>query len=108
MTDDREHGHGADAEDAPVAERQWDSASFLTGVLLGAAIGAGVALLFAPGSGEETRRLVRRKARSLSRDAGEGYLSVRDETRKAIREKKEALRARLTEGLGKLEDKLGG
>jgi gas vesicle protein len=108
MTDDREHGHGADAEEGPVAERQWDAPSFLTGVLLGAAIGAGIALLFAPGSGEETRRLVRKKARSLTREAGEGYLSARDETRKAIREKKEALRARLTEGLGKLEDRLGG
>jgi gas vesicle protein len=77
-------------------------------VVLGAAIGAGIALLFAPGSGEETRRLVRKKARSLTREAGEGYLSARDEARKAIREKKEALRARLTEGLGKLEDRLGG
>lgn len=103
MTDDREHGHGADAEDAPVAEREWDSTSFLTGVLLGAAIGAGIALLFAPGSGKETRRLVRKKAKALTREAGEGYLSVRDQTRKAIREKKEALRARLTEGLDKLE-----
>jgi gas vesicle protein len=108
MTDDREHGHGADPDEDPVEEREWDSTSFLTGILVGAAVGAGIALLFAPGSGEETRRLVRKKARALSRETGEEYLSVRDETRKAIREKKEALRARLTESLGKLEDKLGG
>jgi len=108
MTDEREDDHGADSEDAPVADRHWDSTSFLTGVLLGTALGAGIAILFAPGSGEETRRLVRKKTRALSRDVADGYLSARDETRKAIREKKEALRARLADGLGRIEDRVGG
>lgn len=36
--------------------------SFLSGLLLGAVIGAGVALLSAPGSGRRTRRRIRRVA----------------------------------------------
>lgn len=44
-------------------------------LLLGVAIGAGVALLFAPRSGEETRTDIRRRARRVgtaARDAAEG------------------------------------
>jgi gas vesicle protein len=42
--------------------------------LIGAAIGAGVALLFAPGSGEETRREIQRGARRV-RDAAQDVAS---------------------------------
>lgn len=58
-------------EDEPyvVIERRGGGA---TSFLVGLAIGAGVALLFAPQSGEETRRQLRRRARRaahLARDA---------------------------------------
>ena len=54
------------------ADRSWDPTSFLTGALVGAAVGAALALLFAPGAGKDTRRLMRRRARALTRDAAEG------------------------------------
>ena len=41
--------------------------SFAAGLVLGALIGAGLALLFAPQSGEDTRRLIKRRARRFAR-----------------------------------------
>lgn len=64
-----------------------DLASFL----LGAAVGAGVALLFAPKSGEQTRELLRGKA-----DEGREYLrrrgsELRDSASDIIERGKEAI-----------------
>lgn len=42
-------------------------ATIVAGVAVGAIIGAGAALLFAPGSGEETRSAIRRRVRTLTR-----------------------------------------
>jgi gas vesicle protein len=44
-----------------MAERDSDFGSFLSGFLVGGMIGAVVALLFAPQSGEETRTMIRDK-----------------------------------------------
>jgi gas vesicle protein len=44
-----------------MAEKDSDFGSFLSGFLVGGMIGAVVALLFAPQSGEETRTLIRDK-----------------------------------------------
>jgi gas vesicle protein len=42
------------------------SASLLgVGIIIGAAIGAGVAMLFAPHSGEDTRHMIRRRMRGV-------------------------------------------
>jgi gas vesicle protein len=87
MTDaqDRDHTEGSG----------WDAGSFATGLLLGAAVGAGVALLLAPASGRKTRRRLRRGASDLIEDAGEGLASARDEARALLRDKKAALLDRL-------------
>jgi gas vesicle protein len=54
----------------------------LTAFLVGAAVGAGVALLYAPYSGEETRQLLARRSRDLK-----GRLNgAMDATKEAIRE----------------------
>ena len=60
-----------DDEDEPyvVIERRGSGA---TSFLVGLAVGAGIALLFAPQSGEETRRQLKRRARraaNVARDA---------------------------------------
>jgi gas vesicle protein len=88
-------------------ERRWDPTSFFTGALVGAAVGVGLALLFAPEAGEKTRRLLRRRARALSRDAAEGVVSARDEARQVLREKKEALRQKLARGIQRAGEELG-
>jgi gas vesicle protein len=46
-----------------------DRAGFLAGVLFGAFLGAGVALLFAPEKGQKTRRELDRRLRALRHDA---------------------------------------
>ncbi|HYR52705.1 MAG TPA: YtxH domain-containing protein [Candidatus Dormibacteraeota bacterium] len=50
----------------------------LTGFLIGAIFGAGVALLLAPGAGSETRRKVREAARKLGTAANEAMSHVRE------------------------------
>ena len=42
---------------------------FITGLILGAVIGAAVALLYAPQSGRETRRMVKEKASAIKEQA---------------------------------------
>ena len=55
--------------------------SLLVGTVIGAAVGAGVALLFAPRSGRETRKLLLQKAQS-----------VREKARVALEHGKDAMR----------------
>lgn len=43
--------------------------NFLAGLIVGAAIGAGLALLYAPQAGEETRKLLRKKAEEAKKKA---------------------------------------
>ena len=65
--------------------------TFTAGLLIGALVGAGVALLFAPQSGEETRHLIRRKARRIADEASDRYEDVRHRVRAARRRAEEAL-----------------
>ena len=53
--------------------------TFAAGLLIGALVGAGIALLVAPSSGEETRRLIARRARRLAADARDRYEEARHE-----------------------------
>jgi gas vesicle protein len=53
----------------------------LVAFLLGAAVGAGVALLVAPGSGEETRRRLGDAARRVGEGATDKLNTVKDEVR---------------------------
>ena len=65
--------------------------TFAAGLVIGALIGAGVALLFAPQSGEDTRRLIRRKAKRLATDARDRFEDVKDRVRAARSRAEEAL-----------------
>lgn len=47
------------------------AANFVAGAVIGGAVGAVLALLFAPQSGEETRRLVKKKAQDVGKDIKE-------------------------------------
>jgi len=108
MRDDRDPRHSSrDEEEEAPEERSWDRSTFLTGLVIGAAVGAGLALLFAPASGDDTRRLIRKRARGLSRDAERGWTRARKRAGGILEEKKEALRDRLAQGLEAVEDQLG-
>ena len=65
----------------------------LTSFLLGAAIGAGVALLLAPEAGTDVRRRLGDAANRLSGDLGDKLGSVKDELRQRAGDVKSAIGA---------------
>jgi hypothetical protein len=52
--------------------------------LLGLAVGAGIALLYAPQAGDETRALLRRKARRMKRTVRDAAEDARDEIERRL------------------------
>ncbi len=56
----------------------------LVSFLAGAALGAGLALLFAPQSGKETRKKIKEFSGKVAEDVKEGYDKVSKEARKSI------------------------
>ena len=84
-------------------ERDWRGVGVLSlGILAGALVGAGVALLLAPQSGEETRERLLTRARRLGTRADEGWEDLGDELRRLRRRSRRAA----TRGRWKLEDAL--
>lgn len=65
----------------------------LVAFLLGAAVGAGVALLIAPQSGEETRRQLGDRAKKLGDDIDEKVKSAKDEVKHRAGDVKAAIGA---------------
>ncbi len=84
-------------------ERDWRGPGILgLGILAGALVGAGVALLLAPQSGEETREQIAVRARRLGTRADAGWDDLRDELRRLRRRSRRAA----TRGRWKVEDLL--
>lgn len=84
---------------------------FITGMLLGALFGASVAMILAPQSGEDTRDLLRAKAREAgdrARDAagdlGDGVNANTSELLNRGRQIVEAARARLDDAVAEGKD----
>jgi gas vesicle protein len=69
-------------------EKDTNAMSVMTALIVGGLIGAGVALLMAPQSGEETRKLIKRKAEETRHRAE----SAADDLIHQTREKAEDLR----------------
>lgn len=82
--------------------------SLLTGLIIGAVLGAGVALLFAPQSGEKTRKMLRRRGQDFRRDAERKLVRAKKDARRMVRDRKEALLERVSDGIDRLEEKLNG
>src|SRR5918992_1556360 len=94
-----EYDYDADEPFVVIEKRTGSASSFLWGL----AIGAGVALLLAPRSGDETRREIRRgarRARAAAHDAAEGLTdSMLDRyqyARRAVEDRLEAARHTLS------------
>ena len=85
----RHHDH----DDEPYIVIEKHSSGDGGNLLLGVLIGAGVALLFAPRSGEETRRDIRRKARQ----AGDAVKGVASEVTGQVVDTYEGAKARVEE-----------
>lgn len=69
----------------PATRRAPTPAIFAAGIILGAALGAGFALLFAPQSGQDARRSIARRGRKLSRRGHDAWDDLRDELARAAR-----------------------
>ena len=95
------------APDEAAEGQGWTAGGFLTGLVLGAAAGAAVALLFAPASGEETRRIVGRRVQRLRRSAKAEFKEKRELARKEIRRRRRELGDRLTDAAERAEKVLG-
>jgi gas vesicle protein len=67
-----------------------DGDEFVLGVVTGALIGAGVALLLAPDSGKRTRRRIRRSAEELSDAAGDRLQTVADDAKQLAEDARKA------------------
>ena len=83
------------AGEAPRRGSLGSSAGFVAGVLFGAALGAGLALLLAPGRGQKTRGRLRRRMDSWREDAREGIERAGSLTREELRRGKRRFRAEL-------------
>ncbi len=59
-------------------------ATLLTGIAIGAILGAGIALLSAPESGRRTRRRIRRTAGNLKEGAGDRWEELADEVKEKV------------------------
>ena len=87
---DREHE--ADGE----GELDWQHiAIFTAGAVLGAVLGAGAALLFAPQSGARTRHNIARRGRHLRTRTADAWEDLRHELRYAARRGRKKLAARM-------------
>lgn len=62
------------------------SSSFLSGLLMGAVIGAVVALLYAPQPGIETRRVVKEKALEVKEKAAKAAGKIKESVNSAIKD----------------------
>ncbi len=105
-TTEEEAGYEVALADEPVGrsweeQRDWRGAGILSlGVIAGALVGAGVALLLAPQSGEETRERIADRARRLGSRADASWDDLRDELRRLRRRSRRAA----TRGRWKVED----
>jgi YtxH-like protein len=74
----------------------WDNIGLFTaGIAVGAILGAAVALLFAPGSGDETRHSIARRVKSLRGD-DDVWDELAEELERAAAEIKEEAPAKIT------------
>lgn len=86
---------GAEAATDAVERDGGSMVSFAAGLILGAALGAGVALLLAPRPGDETRKLIGRRARRLGDRVADRVDDLRDDIRRSARKGEKKLRRSL-------------
>ena len=67
---------------------------FAAGIVLGALLGAGIAVLAAPARGEVTRRRVRRRFHNLQDDARDRFDDLRDDARRGLSRQRNRIRRR--------------
>ncbi len=83
-----------DLEEVVVRRRAPGIGLFAAGIVLGALLGAGIAVLTAPARGEVTRRRVRRRFHSLQDDARDRLDELRDDAQRGLSRQRSRIRRR--------------
>jgi hypothetical protein len=87
---------------------EWDSIGiFGAGLAAGLALGAGLALLRAPRTGEETRELLGERSRWVTDRVSGGFDDLREGVERATRRSRRKLRRGITRGRWMVEDMRG-
>lgn len=87
---------------------EWDNLGiFGAGLAVGLTLGAGLALLLAPRSGEETRELLGDRSRWIGGRVSGGFDDIRDGVERATRRSRRKLHRGLTRGRWMVEDMRG-
>ncbi len=81
----------------------WD---FLSGILVGGAVGYTIALLNAPRPGEETRQMLNQKSRDLRDKAVETVQTTVDKTGKLVEEGRERVEMTVDETRNRVQDRV--
>jgi gas vesicle protein len=79
---------------------------FAAGILFGAMLGAGIALLFAPERGDKTRRRLQQRLHQLREDAGEGLERAGTRTRKDLARRRRQIETGLERAAERARDAL--
>ena len=99
----------SNGEDQPAVIIEKDRRAEVGAFLLGALVGAGLALLFAPGSGEETQQRLRTQAKKLKALTEDRVRGLRDDLGARVESAKDVLgqgRQLAADARQELEDKL--
>lgn len=75
-------------------EQDTNAVSFMSGLILGAVLGAGIALLTAPDSGNRTRRRIRRVATDAKESAGDQLDDFAEDVKRRVDDAVESTRKR--------------
>lgn len=75
-------------------EQDTNAVSFMSGLILGAVLGAGIALLTAPDSGNRTRRRIRRVATDAKESAGDQLEDFAEDVKRRVDDAVESTRKR--------------
>ena len=81
--------------DGDVMDRFRGATTFVAGFMVGALLGAGVALLVAPQRGEATRRRIGSRWRNIRDDAADQLGEWKDDARRELRRRRKQLKSRL-------------
>lgn len=82
-----------------------NSGNILLALLTGAAIGAGIGILYAPDEGKKTRKKIKTKVVDAKHDITERLTHAKDELTKTVEEKKEAFEHKLEDTISNMSYK---
>jgi gas vesicle protein len=95
-----------DSPDLPADPAAGRLGGFAAGVVFGAFLGAGLALLFAPDRGDKTRSRLRRRLRHLREQAREGMDRAGSRTREDLIRRRRLIKAQLDRAAERARDAL--